>query len=133
MELGKLTTENFDHFSLAAYNNYRCATKEEFEEDLGHIRYLRRLLRKYRDTGKIDSNRLRLTLNHFIILYNVFRADLVTRMIFFKCEPSLHGMVRTFLEYLKYMPKIVVDINSRDIDSKALPIDYEILDRLRRL
>jgi hypothetical protein len=41
----------------------------EFHDDLKRIRYIKRLFRKYKDTGELKE---RLIINHLVVLYNTF-------------------------------------------------------------
>jgi hypothetical protein len=131
MRLDNLTEENFEEFAVRSYINYRCLGREEFLDDLLHIKYIKRLFRKYADDNSIDPSRMRLALNHLIILYNVFKSDAITRMLFFRLEPRLHPILKTFLVHLNFMPAIVHGIRGSDIHSKTLDMDEEVLEQLR--
>ena len=56
-----LTDRNFELFAAKNYRNPQCLDPDEFYEDLAKIKYVQRLLRKYRDAGEL---RERLILNH---------------------------------------------------------------------
>ena len=62
---------NEDNFLLFAIKNYQnpIVTREDFERDLNHFKYIKRLLKRYKNTGQLKTH---LLLNHFIILYNIF-------------------------------------------------------------
>ena len=49
--------------------NPGCVDILEFHEDLNRIKYIKRLFRRYSETGELKE---RLILNHLIVLYNVF-------------------------------------------------------------
>jgi hypothetical protein len=133
MSQDNLTAENFQSFALRSYTNIRCHGMEEFREDLLHAKYLKRLFRKYRLTGEMENSRIRLALNHIIIFYNVFKIEAATRILFFKLEPSLHSILKTFLTHLNYMPAIVHNINGKNINSKRLKLEKSILKDLENL
>lgn len=126
-----LTEENFRNFAIQAYTNYRCTGIEEFEEDLLHIKYLKKILKKSASEKHMDIGKMRLALNHLIILYNVFKKDAVTRMLFFKMAPKQYSILKTFLIHMSFMPSMVPDINGKNIESKNIKINQEILEKLR--
>ena len=105
-----LTHETIDIFALRQYDN-RGASKEEFEDDLKRFKYLKRLFRKYDTSGEL---KLRLIINHIIILSNVFGVDAATTLLFFKIESTHWSLLKTVLIYLRFMPEndlIEVQIN----------------------
>jgi len=131
MPLENLTEENLQQFAIDSYTNIHCHSLGEFHDDLLLIKYIKRLFRKYKETGEIDNTRLRLAQNHIIIFYNVFKIESATRILFFKLEPELHSILKTFLVHLNFMPSIIHSINGKDIYSRDLPIIDDILERLK--
>lgn len=126
-----LTEDNFMLYAAQNYDNPKCFDDDEFFDDLKRFKYLKKLLKKYRDTGVI---RERLILNHIIIIYNLFGHNTATRMLFFKLD-GYHMELKTFLTYLNYMPEKILDINEiggiiRDTD---IAIDPRISGVLRTL
>lgn len=119
-----LTVENFIQFAMNCYDNPQCVSVKEFESDLKRFKHLNTLFTRYNDDNEL---RVRLILNHIIILYNVFGIN-ATNMLFFKVNPSYWGQLTTFLIYLNYMPEKVNGINATDI-----PLDQIIIDALRKL
>tara|TARA_Y100000034_G_C6779341_1_gene348174 strand:- start:37 stop:336 length:300 start_codon:yes stop_codon:yes gene_type:complete len=98
---------------------------EEFNEDLNRIKYIKRLLRKYKKTGVL---RERLILNHLIILQNVFGPAATSRMLFFKINEELFSELKTFLIFLKYLPEEIPETNLDNI-----PLDSKIVTILRTI
>ena len=47
----KITPENVLMFAIRNYSNPHCEGEKEFEDDLKRFKYIKRLLRKYYDTG----------------------------------------------------------------------------------
>ena len=86
-----LTHETIDLFALKHYDN-RGASKEEFEDDLKRFKYLKRLFRKYDTSGEL---KLRLIINHIIILSNVFGVDASTTLLFFKIDDIHWSLLKT--------------------------------------
>ena len=94
-------TLNEDVFTLFAarhYYNPTCIDAEEFHEDLKRFKYVKRLLNRYLDNGKLAE---RLIMNHLVILFNVFGYDAGLKMLEYKLEPKHWSVVNPFLIYLK--------------------------------
>jgi hypothetical protein len=98
---------------------------DEFYEDLNRIKYVKRLLRKYANTGML---RERLILNHLIILQNVFGPAVTSRILFFKIDKELFSELKTFLVYLNYLPEQLPEL---DLDE--IPLDNRIVTELRKI
>jgi hypothetical protein len=96
-----LNEENFLLFAIKHYENPQAVTKEDFDKDLQHFKYIKRLLKKYKNTGELKAH---LLLNHFIILYNIF-SDAATPMLFYKIEKDLWSTVKTFILFLNKLPE----------------------------
>jgi hypothetical protein len=126
-----LTEDNFMLYAAQNYDNTKCFDENEFFDDLKRFKYLKKLLKKYRDTGVI---RERLILNHLIIIYNLFGHATATRMLFFKLD-GYHTELKTFLIYLNHMPEKVIDIGKigGNIHNSDIPVDLKISGVLREL
>lgn len=119
----KLTTDNFIMFTMKAYENPSCVGFHEFKEDINRIKYVKRLLLKYKKDQILKE---RLILNHIITLQNMFGAYNTTRILFFKIPSTLHPQLKTFLHYLNYIPSYIPEI-----DLNLIPIDNKILEILK--
>ena len=97
----ELTSENFLLFAIKHYENHQAVTKEDFEKDLNHFKYIKRLLKRYRNTGELKAH---LLLNHFIILYNIF-GEGTTAMLFYKIEEEMWEIMKTFVVFLDKLPE----------------------------
>ena len=97
----ELTSENFLLFAIKHYENPQAVTKEDFEKDLNHFKYIKRLLKRYRNTGELKAH---LLLNHFIILYNIF-GEGTTAMLFYKIEKDMWTIMKTFVVFLDKLPE----------------------------
>lgn len=124
-----LNDDNFLIYATKAYNTPTCIMSE-FEEDLSKIRYVNRLLKRYKNTGELKE---RLLLNHVIILSNVFGVEFSVRMLFFKVDEEHYDTLKTILMFLKYMPDIVKGVNGKDIYSIDIPVDLNVMDILRNI
>ena len=100
MIFNELTEENFLLFAIKNYENPQAVTKEDFDKDLNHVKYIKRLLKRYKNTGQLKPH---LLLNHFIILYNIF-GEAATPMLFFKIEQDLWSSMKTFVMFLGKLP-----------------------------
>ena len=116
-----LNEENFTLFAIRHYDNPQCTSTEEFYEDIRRFRYLKRLLKRYHNTGEL---RERLILNHLIILNNVFGVENAIRMLQFKIDDEYWPVVKTCLLYLKYIDE--------DFDVE-ISLDKEVVKRMREL
>ena len=101
MHFTELNEDNFLLFAIKNYENPQAVTREDFEKDLNHFRYIKRLLKKYRNTGQL---KVHLILNHFIILYNVF-GEAATPMLFHKIEIDLWPVMKSFVIFLGKLPE----------------------------
>ena len=95
-----LNEDNFLLFAIKNYENPQAVTKEDFDKDLNHFKYIKRLLKRYKNTGVLKTH---LLLNHFIVLYNIF-GEAATPMLFFKIEKDLWGTMKTFIMFLGKFP-----------------------------
>jgi len=101
MIFNELNEENFLLFAIKHYENPQAVTKEDFDKDIHHFKYIKRLLKRYKNTGEL---KIHLLLNHFIILYNIF-GDAATPMLFFKIEKELWSVMKTFVMFLNRLPQ----------------------------
>ena len=124
---------NDDNFLIYAARNYDRPhiLQSEFEDDLARIKYIKRLFRKYRQTGEFKE---RLILNHVIILANVFGVEAATNMLFFKIDEEDYPILKTILIYLNYLPThLKVSFHKYYVRQEEIPVDLSIADRLRNI
>ena len=101
MIFNELNDGNFLLFAIQNYENPQAVTKEDFDKDLNHFKYIKRLLKRYKNTGQLKTH---LLLNHFIVLYNIF-GEAATPMLFFKIEQDLWSTMKTFIMFLGKFPE----------------------------
>ena len=117
MIFSELNEENFLLFAIKNYENPAAVTKEDFEKDLNHFRYIKRLLKRYKSTGDL---RVHLLINHFIILYNIF-GEAATPMLFYKIEKNLWSVTKTFIVFLDRLPEFPhTPIHDIELDQTCL-------------
>jgi len=96
----KITNENVIMFAIKHYDNPQCEGENEFHDDMKRFKYIKRLLKKYIETGELKE---RLIINHMIVLYNVFGADAATTLLLFKIEQRYWSVLKTFLVFLNML------------------------------
>ena len=101
MLFNELNDDNFILFAIKNYENPQAVTKEDFDKDLNHFKYIKRLLKRYKNTGVLKTH---LLLNHFIILYNIW-GEATTPMLFFKIDKDLWSSMKAFIMFLNRFPE----------------------------
>jgi len=107
-----INDDNFILYASKIYDNPSCESEDEFYEDLNRVKYIKRLFFRYDNTGEL---KLRLILNHIIILTNVFGKEGTTRILFHKSEEKYHGYVKSFLLHLEALPESIPDLDIQQI------------------
>lgn len=97
----KLTNDNITMFAIKHYDNPQCEGELEFHDDMKRFKYIKRLLRKYQDSGELKE---RLILNHLIVVFNVFGAEAGSTLLLFKLEPEFWSILKTFMVFLNMLP-----------------------------
>ena len=121
VDFSTLTPENINMFAMKHYDNTSCVDEQEFLDDMKRFKYLKRLFRKY-DTSK--DLKMRLIINHIIILANVFGVDAATSLLFFKIEREHWSILKAFLVFLHYMP---------ENDLVDIKINHEVMGKLGQI
>ena len=129
MSFENLTEDNMMLYAAKAYDKPNCIMSE-FTEDMKRLNYLKRLFRRYRKHGEM---RERLILNHIVVLYNLFGAEVTSRLLFFSTNKEDYTILKTYLLFLNLMPERVRGINGKDILSSDIPVDMDIAEVLRNL
>ena len=101
MRFDDLNDNNQLLFAIKNYENPQAITKEDFEDDLKRIKYVKRLLKRYKNTGELRTH---LILNHLIVLFNVF-GDAAVPLLFFKLDEELWSSTKSFLMFLNRIPE----------------------------
>jgi hypothetical protein len=130
VKLKDLSDDNFILYASSNYNNPHYLTSE-FQEDIIRIKYVKRLLKKYRLTKEIKE---RLVLNHIIILANMFGVEAIVNILFFKVDKEDYTTLKTFLLYLNYMPsQLNITFNKQFINNRDIGVDLELAKKLREI
>jgi len=127
--IDNLNDDNFMLYAMKCYDSPN-AIMSEFEEDLKRIKYIKRLIKRYKSTGELKE---RLILNHLIVLSNVFGTRNAVRILFYKIDEEDYEILKTFLLFLNYMPDTIQGIKGRNIYSSSITIDVFVGKRLRSI
>jgi len=96
----EITKDNWLLFAQQNYDNPTLETEIEFYDDIKRFKYLKRLFRKYDVTGEI---KIRLILNHLVVLQNVFSAEVAITLLLYKIDEKYWSILKTCLNYLEYL------------------------------
>tara|TARA_R110001592_G_scaffold19266_2_gene79291 strand:+ start:7 stop:387 length:381 start_codon:yes stop_codon:yes gene_type:complete len=113
-------------FAAKFYENPEVSSIDEFHEDLNRTKYIKRLFRKYKQSGVL---RERLILNHLIIMCNVFGITASNRILFYRIEEEFHSLLKTFLVSLDS----VTNDEIPEADLISIPLDTTVIAVLRRI
>ena len=126
----KLSDDNFLIYCAKHYDNPQCHSTEEFIEDLKRIKYIKKLITRYIDSGELKD---RLILNHLIILYNVFGAEHMARILYLKMKVQFK-YIKPFLILLGVLPEKIYNIRDEAvINTDSILMDDVIVQALRKV
>lgn len=123
-----LNESNFQIFAMKHYTNPNCTDMLEFYDDLKRIGYLKRLFRKYKETGDLKD---RLIINHLLVLYNTFEPRAMTRMLILKLDDHL-DCLKPFLIALNYWTTNVGKIDGEVVTDSDISLDQQIVQIIRQ-
>ena len=117
MRFDELNQSNYLLFAIKFYDNPQAVTREDFEDDLKRIKYIKRLLKRYKNTGELKTH---LILNHLTVLFNVFN-DAAVPLLFYNLEKDLLPPIKSFLVFLNRLPEYPkTEINTIEEDLECL-------------
>ena len=96
----EITKDNWLLFAQHYYDKPILNSEQEFYDDLKRFKYLKRLFRKYKITGNI---KVRLAVNHIIVLQNVFGVEAAVTLLLFKVDKNYWPALKGILNYLGYL------------------------------
>ena len=123
MKFDELNESNYLLFAIKFYDNPQAVTRDDFEDDLKRIKYIKRLLKRYKNNGEL---KVHLILNHLTVLFNVFH-DAAVPLLFYNLEKDLWPYIKSFLVFLKRIPEYPKS-EITDIEE-----DYDCLLKLKSL
>lgn len=126
----KLTDNNFLLFCAQHYDNSRYVSTEEFVEDLNRIKYIKKLVTRYVESGDLKE---RLILNHIIILNNCFGPEALCKIFYLKLNTQMK-YIKPFLILLNLLPEKIYNVaNEIVIDTNLIEMDQFIVNKLRKV
>ena len=117
----KITSANWTMFAMKHYVNPQDGGEEEFYEDIKRFKYLKRLFKKYSETGNLKE---RLILNHIIILTNVSGVDAASTLLLYKIDREYWPALKPFMKKLNL-------IHERDMIE--IPLDEIVWSQLNKI
>ena len=108
-------------YAIKHYHNPSCEGINEFYDDMKRFKYIKRLLRKYHETGVLKE---RLLLNHLIVIKNLFGPEAAVTLLLFKIQSEHWKALKSFLIFLN----LIQSDELGDIEE-----DKHILEVLREL
>ena len=117
----KITSDNVMMFAIRHYENPQCEGEKEFHDDMKRFKYIKRLLRKHKDTNVLKE---RLLLNHIIVLHNLFGSEACVTLLLFKIQREYWSTPKSFLLFLNII---------RDDEINGVRENKEVLEVLRKL
>jgi hypothetical protein len=125
-----LNSKNFLIYAAQHYDNPTCQSTYEFQEDLRRIKYIKKLITKYVESGELKD---RLILNHLIVLSNVYKPVPLCRILFLKMEEYMK-YIKPFLLFIGVWQERLYNIKKEgSVDTSLIPMDQNIIDKLRKI
>jgi hypothetical protein len=119
---------NYVTWCAKRYHNPHLANDEDFYEDLSRVRYIKKLLTRFTETGEL---RERLIMNHVIVLANSFGPAATCKILFLKLHPAQRPLIKPFLTALSILPDVVRSVGSAgDIDTREIVSDARVVGRI---
>ena len=116
-----LLEEDLVRFAIKQYYTPLGIDFDEFYTDLKRFQYVKRLLNRYCDYGKLGE---RLVLNHLIIIFNVFGYYGGLKILEIKLDDRHWPVIKPFLLFLKAI---------RTNQYANINVDKEVEEKLRNI
>jgi hypothetical protein len=117
----EVTEENYLIVAAKHYNNPQCSSTDEFYADLDRIKYIKRIINRYLETGELSD---RLLINHIIVFCNVFGIEIGVKMMAVKLDHKYWPVIKAFLVFLKYIEP--TDLVGISMDPNVIKVLREI-------
>ena len=101
-----ITKDNVVMYAIKHYHNPSCEGINEFYDDMKRFKYIKRLIRKYHETGELKE---RLILNHMIVINNLFGIEASSTLLLFKVEKQYWHILKSFMVFLNMLQKHELD------------------------
>ena len=108
----EITKDTWLLYAQQNYDNPTFTKEQEFLDDLKRFKYLKRLFRRYTLTSEI---KVRLIVNHIVVLQNVFGVEVAVTLLLYKVDKKYWPILKACLNYLEYLYSH--ELNDIDADS----------------
>ena len=108
MRFDELNESNYLLFAIKFYDNPQALTRDDFESDLKRIRYVKRLLKRYKNTGEL---KVHLILNHLIVNPNLNAIEAASQLNLIQ-ENNQELLIQWVDEVIEAMPDKVKEYKS---------------------
>ena len=117
----EITKDNWMLYAQQNYDNPTLEKEKELYDDIKRFKYLKRLFRRYKLTGEI---KVRLIVNHVIVLQNDFGVEAACVLLLYKIDEQYWSILKTVLKHLDYLyPHELKDV---EIDENILKLLKEM-------
>lgn len=124
-----LTDDNFLLYCAKCYDN-PISDYEEFIEDLNRLKYIKKLITRYIDSGDLKE---RLILNHIIILNNCFGPEALNKILYLKLKSQMK-YIKPFLLLLNILPDKILNVGKEKIVyTDSIDMDNDVITKLRKI
>lgn len=117
----ELNEETFMLYAVKNYYNPKCIDVEEFYEDLNRFKYVKRLVNRYLDNGKLSE---RLILNHLIVIFNAFDIKASLKLLEYKLDDRHWSVIKPFLVFLRHI---------KNDQYTGISMDEKVVEALRKI
>lgn len=117
----ELNEETFMLYAIKNYYNPKCIDVEEFYEDLNRFKYVKRLVNRYLDNGKLSE---RLILNHLIVIFNAFDIKASLKLLEYKLDDRHWSVIKPFLVFLRHI---------KNDQYTGISMDEKVVEALRKI
>tara|TARA_B100000945_G_scaffold191419_1_gene153745 strand:+ start:31 stop:393 length:363 start_codon:yes stop_codon:yes gene_type:complete len=117
----EITKDNWLLYAQQNYDNPTLEKDKEFYDDIKRFKYLKRLFRRYKLIGEI---KVRLIVNHIIVLQNVFGVEAACILLLYKIDEQYWPILKTVLKHLDYL--YPHELNEVEIDENIKKLLEEL-------
>ncbi len=117
----EITKDTWLLYAQQNYDNPTFTKEQEFLDDLKRFKYLKRLFRRYTLTGEI---KVRLIVNHIVVLQNVFGVEAACVLLLYKIDEQYWSILKTVLQHLEYL--YPHELNEVEIDENIKKLLEEL-------
>lgn len=103
------THAEFLQIALKSYDNPILSSIADFNDDVKRFSYLNTMITRFIEDG--NFSRIRMAVNHIVILCNCFGVENTINMIRFKVSTENASIAETLMYYLKMISKTTDQID----------------------